>query len=112
MLPDVQEGCGGRGRDGASDVGRPGGVGAHREACGLPDVQEGMEEEKMARAISVDQEERQPGLLSRAFAPGSGFARAVSLHNLLDVHHLDTLPESVRALPRPFLNQNYWSPTV
>lgn len=50
----------------------------------------------MARAISVDQEEKQPGLLSRAFAPGSSFARAVSLHNLLDVQHLDTLPETVR----------------
>ena len=65
----------------------------------LWDMQEGMEEEKMARAISVDQEERQPGLLSRAFAPGSSFARAVSLHNLLDVQHLDTLPESVCAVP-------------
>ena len=50
----------------------------------------------MARAISVDQEEKQPGLLSRAFAPASSFARAVSLHNLLDVQHLDTLPETVR----------------
>ena len=53
----------------------------------------------MARAMSVHQEEPQPGLLSRAFAPGSSFARAVSLHNLLDVQHLDTLPESVRPLP-------------
>ncbi len=53
----------------------------------------------MARAISVDQEEKQPGLLSRAFAPGSSFARAVSLHNLLDVQHLDTLPEMVRRHP-------------
>jgi len=58
-------------------------------------MQEGMEEEKTARATSVDQEEKQTGLLSRAFAPASAFARAVSLHNLLDVHHLDTLPESV-----------------
>ncbi len=63
-----------------------------------------MEEEKMARAISVDQEERQPGLLSRAFAPGSSFARAVSLHNLLDVQHLDTLPESVRPCLSPLMH--------
>ena len=53
----------------------------------------------MARAASVDEEAKQPGLLSRAFAPGSGFARAVSLHNLLDVQHLDTLPELVRGQP-------------
>ena len=64
-------------------------------------MQEGMDEEKMARAISVDQEEKQPGLLSRAFAPGSGFARAVSLHNLLDIQHLETLPETVRTLHGP-----------
>ena len=51
----------------------------------------------MARATSVDEEARQPGLLSRAFAPGAGFARAVSLHNLLDAQHLDALPELVRA---------------
>ena len=70
----------------------------------LLNMQEGMEEEKMARAISVDQEERQPGLLSRAFAPGSSFARAVSLHNLLDVQHLDTLPESVRARHSPVMH--------
>lgn len=50
----------------------------------------------MARAISMEEESKQPGLLSRAFAPGSNFARAVSLHNLLDVQFLETLPESVR----------------
>ena len=61
--------------------------------------QEGMEEEKLARATSVDEEAKQPGLLSRAFAPGSGFARALSLHNLLDAQHLDALPELVCACP-------------
>ena len=63
--------------------------------------QEGMEEEKLARATSVDEEAKQPGLLSRAFAPGSGFARALSLHNLLDAQHLDALPELVCACPLP-----------
>ena len=67
------------------------------------DMQEGMDEETMARAISVDQEEKQPGLLSRAFAPGSGFARAVSLHNLLDIQHLDALPEMVCTLHGPLM---------
>ncbi|CAK0782653.1 hypothetical protein CVIRNUC_005852 [Coccomyxa viridis] len=61
---------------------------------------EGMEEEKLARATSVDEEAKQPGLLSRAFAPGSGFARALSLHNLLDAQHLDALPE-LAPLPDP-----------
>ena len=53
----------------------------------------------MARTTSVDEEAKQPGLLSRAFAPGAGFARAVSLHNLLDAQHLDALPELVRTCP-------------